>query len=117
MENSVFHADERLVELAWRASEKCFPNRSVKGRILSGDQFIASRQDVKRLHEELKGHCTEMEGAAVAQVCSLNRIPFVIIRSMSDKADGSAHVNFAEFTVQASRNSYRIVEEMFKMMK
>lgn len=57
-----------------------------------------------------------MEGAAVAQVCSMNGTPFVIIRSMSDKADGSAHVNFAEFTVQASENSYRIVEQMLKQL-
>jgi adenosylhomocysteine nucleosidase len=81
---------------------------------LSGDQFIASRDIVAQLHSELQGVCTEMEGAAVAQVCSLNNIPHVIIRSMSDKADGSAHVNFAEFTVQASGNSYRIVDHMLK---
>ncbi|MFC0213184.1 5'-methylthioadenosine/adenosylhomocysteine nucleosidase [Paenibacillus chartarius] len=113
---SVFAADAALAELAYAASAALFPGKSKQGRVLSGDQFVASRDTVRELHEQLKGTCTEMEGASVAQVCSMNGIPYVVIRSMSDKADGSAHVNFAEFTVLASENSYRIVEEMLKRM-
>ncbi|MBE1447034.1 5'-methylthioadenosine/adenosylhomocysteine nucleosidase [Paenibacillus sp. OAS669] len=115
-ETSVFAADESLRQLAVNASSELFPGRVKVGRILSGDQFIASRETVSRLYSELQGTCTEMEGASVAQVCAMNGIPHVIIRSMSDKADGSAHVNFAEFTVQASENSYRIVEHMLKQL-
>jgi len=78
----------------------------------AGDQFIASRETVKLLHETLQGACAEMEGASVAQVCDMNETPFVIIRSMSDKADGSAHVNFSEFTVTAANNSYQIIDDI-----
>ncbi|MCZ8511380.1 5'-methylthioadenosine/adenosylhomocysteine nucleosidase [Paenibacillus filicis] len=113
-EVSCFAADDRLRELAVSVSGDIFGGKVKQGRVLSGDQFIASRETVGQLRRELNGACTEMEGAAVAQVCSMNGIPFVIIRSMSDKADGSAHVNFAEFTVQASENSYRIVEQMLQ---
>lgn len=113
---SEFQADPTLVELALSACEKLFPGRSVKGKILSGDQFIASRETVRELYEELGGACTEMEGAALAQVCAMNGVPFVVIRSMSDKADGSADVNFAEFTVKASINSHRIIDEMLRFM-
>jgi len=113
-EQSVFAADERLRELAAASGEKLFPGQVKIGRVLSGDQFVASRELVRELHEELGGTCTEMEGAAVAQVCAMNAVPFVVIRSMSDKADGSAHVNFAEFTAQASEHSYRIVEDMIR---
>lgn len=109
---SEFPADERLVDLASAASERLFSGRSLKGKVLSGDQFIASREMVKLLHETLQGACAEMEGASVAQVCDMNEAPYVIIRSMSDKADGSAHVNFSEFTVTASNNSYRIVDDI-----
>ncbi|MBW7461819.1 5'-methylthioadenosine/adenosylhomocysteine nucleosidase, partial [Paenibacillus sepulcri] len=56
------------------------------------------------------------EGASLAQVCGMNGVPFVVIRSMSDKADGSAHVNFADFTVEASVNSHRIIDEMLRHM-
>lgn len=115
-EVSVFSADETLISLALEAGRKVFHGRVKLGRVLSGDQFIADRNLVSRLRNELHGACAEMEGAAVAQVCSMNQIPFVIIRSMSDKADGSAHVSFAEFTVQASENSYRIVDEIVKLL-
>ncbi|RAP78087.1 5'-methylthioadenosine/adenosylhomocysteine nucleosidase [Paenibacillus montanisoli] len=111
-----FHAAPELVEIASQACETLFPGRSVKGKVLSGDQFVADRGEVRKMHEELGGACTEMEGAALAQVCVMNDVPFVVIRSMSDKADGSAHVNFNEFTVQASVNSHRIIDEMLKHM-
>lgn len=114
---SLFVSDTRLRELAADASGELFSDRTKQGRVLSGDQFIANRETVHQLFTELGGACTEMEGAAVAQVCAMNEVPFVVIRSMSDKADGSAHVNFAEFTVQASENSYRIVNEMLKRMQ
>jgi adenosylhomocysteine nucleosidase len=113
-ETSLFVSDERLRNLAADASAALFEGRVKVGRVLSGDQFIANPDTVAKLYNELQGACTEMEGAAVAQVCSMNNIPHVIIRSMSDKADGSAHVNFAEFTMQASENSYRIVDHMLK---
>ncbi|NBD26393.1 5'-methylthioadenosine/adenosylhomocysteine nucleosidase [Paenibacillus glycinis] len=109
-----FQADRDLVELAGAASERLFPGRSLKGKVLSGDQFIASRDAVRGLYEELGGACTEMEGASLAQVCAMNGVPYVVIRSMSDKADGSAHVNFVEFTIQASINSHAIIDDMLK---
>lgn len=112
--NSTFEADSKLVELAVASGEKLFAGKVKKGRVLSGDQFIASREVVASLYEELGGVCVEMEGASVAQVCSMNATPYVVLRSMSDKADGSAHVNFAEFTVQASENSYKMVEDIVK---
>ncbi len=114
-ETSQFAADPKLMQLAERVCEEHFPGRYQTGLILSGDQFIASRDKVRELYETFEGAaCTEMEGAAVAQACFINQVPFVVIRSMSDKADGSAHVNFAEFTVEASEHSYRIVESMVK---
>jgi adenosylhomocysteine nucleosidase len=115
-EISIFAADADLVELAAASGNKLFEGRIKQGRVLSGDQFIADREVVSQLHTELEGTCTEMEGSAVAQVCSMNQIPYVVIRSMSDKADGSAHVNFAEFTKQASENSYKIVEDMIRQL-
>ena len=115
-ETSCFTADEGLVDKAYRVSTRLFPSRVLKGRVLSGDQFIADREKVHFLHQHLEGACTEMEGAAVAQVCSMNRIPFVIIRSMSDNADGSAPDNFAEFTAETAKHSRLIVEDMLKEM-
>lgn len=114
---SVFEADETLITLAKRASEKVVDRNVMIGRILSGDAFVASRELVQNLRAELEGDCTEMEGAAVAQVAYMNQIPFVIIRSMSDKADGSAHVNYREFVQVAAKNSFEIVEQMILHME
>lgn len=111
---SEFPSDPALTRLAAEAGERVFPGRCRVGKVLSGDQFIADRQIVRQLHEELGGTCTEMEGASVAQVCHMNGVPHVVIRSMSDKADGSAHVNFAEFTVEAANRSFEIVSDMVK---
>lgn len=55
-----------------------------------------------------------MEGAAIAHVCHVNNTPFVIIRAMSDKADGSADVTYEEFVKQAAHNSKDIVISMLK---
>lgn len=115
-ETSVFKADERLKELAYEAGRQLFEGRVRLGRVLSGDQFIADKDAVAALRQELQGDCVEMEGAAVAQACFMNGVPFVIIRSMSDKADGSAHVSFSEFAVLASRNSHRLLEKMLLAM-
>lgn len=111
-----FKADASLVQLASEGAERLFPGSNRVGKVLSGDQFIASREVVQQLFEQLGGTCTEMEGAAVAQVCAMNRTPFVVIRSMSDKADGSAHVNFAEFTIVAANHSFGIINDMVEHM-
>ncbi|TLS49949.1 5'-methylthioadenosine/adenosylhomocysteine nucleosidase [Paenibacillus antri] len=113
---SVFPADPTLVEAAVAAGESLYPGLTRTGRILSGDQFVANRDVVAGLYREHQGACVEMEGAAVAQVCRMNGTPFVVLRSMSDKADGSAHVNFPEFTKLAAERSAAIVERMLGVM-
>lgn len=109
---SVFKANETLIQLAERSAQSVEGVHAVTGRVVSGDQFIADRERVKSLYEQFEAACVEMEGSAVGQVCYLNHVPFVIIRSLSDKADGTAHTNFLEFTALASERSFQIVKEM-----
>ncbi|KKC46910.1 MTA/SAH nucleosidase [Paenibacillus sp. D9] len=116
-EISVFPADEELRSLAVRASRDAVNGRVLEGVVLSGDQFIASRDKVQSLRDVFQGACAEMEGAAVAQVAHMNGIPYVVIRSMSDQADGSAHMNFAEFTVLAAGQSYAVIEGMVRSLQ
>jgi len=113
---SVFPADPSLVEAAVTAGEALYPGLVRRGRILSGDQFVADRDKVAELYRDMQGMCVEMEGSAVAQTCRLNGVPFVVLRSMSDKADGSAHINFPEFTKLASERSAAIVERMLGIL-
>lgn len=111
---SDFAADPSLVDLAEKAAAKVSGVSVRKGRILSGDQFIASRTLVEKYYQLFDGACIEMEGSAVAQTAFLNDVPFVVIRSISDKANGEAAVNFTEFTKHAAKRSSDMVEEMLK---
>lgn len=111
---SDFPASEALVQLAEQAANSLHDVKVIKGRILSGDQFIADYEKVKELDKLFDGKCVEMEGASVAHVAMLNNVPYVVIRSMSDKANGDANVNFAEFTKLASDRSFSIVHSMIK---
>lgn len=113
MDTSIFKASDQLIELAVKASENASHNTKV-GRIVSGDIFVASKEKKDLLWNEFKGYCAEMEGAAIGHTCFMNDIPFVIIRSMSDKADGSAHVNYNEFVEEAAKNSMEMVQKIIK---
>jgi len=117
METSIFPAAPSLVDLAYGVSQAQIKDHQVfKGRIVSGDQFVASPERKDFIEKVFGAYTTEMEGASIAHVCHLNQVPFVIIRAMSDKADGSAHVNFDEFAVMAAENSNRIVLSMLEKM-
>ena len=113
METSIFKADAELIEFAEKASKK-LKGKTIKGRILSGDQFVASPEKIKFLKDEFNGDCTEMEGAAVGHVCYIFNIPFVVIRTMSDKANSEAHTDYATFMKIAAENSVTLVDEMLK---
>ncbi len=109
MSESFFKADELLIENAKKAAEG---NRIFVGRIVSGDQFVMSSEEKTRIWTNFSAYCTEMEGAAIAQTAFLNGVPFVVIRSISDKADEDAGVSFDTFVVSAAKVSSDLVEKM-----
>ena len=110
-----FTADEHLVSLAKEACEKVNPDLKVlTGRVVSGDQFISSKEVKEYLISEYHGDCTEMEGASIAHGAYLNNIPFVIIRAISDKADDSAQMDYPTFEAAAAKHSAALVKEMVK---
>ncbi len=110
-----FKADERMMELAREACEKVNPDiRVMFGRVVSGDQFISSKEVKERLIAQFQGDCTEMEGASIAHGAYLNSLPFVIIRAISDKADDSAEMDYPTFETAAAKHSAALVKEMIK---
>ncbi len=117
MDVSCFMADTHLVKLATKASEgiDTQPNIFVE-RVVTGDQFISDSEVKEKLIQNFEGFCTEMEGASIAHVCHLNNMPFVVIRSISDKADQSAEMNYAEFVEVAVHNSTKMIEGMLHLL-
>ena len=80
MDTLSFAADERLIKLAGEACKNAVPEIGVHvGRVVSGDQFISDKAVKERISSNFDGFCTEMEGAAIAQVSYLNKVPFVKI--------------------------------------
>ena len=108
-----FPADEKMQTLAKTSCEKVNPDIQVfTGRIVSGDQFISSKEIKERLIRTFDGLCTEMEGAAIAHAAYLNEIPFVIIRAISDKADDSAEEDYPTFEKKAAEHCARLIMDM-----
>ncbi|WP_026476421.1 5'-methylthioadenosine/adenosylhomocysteine nucleosidase [Alkaliphilus transvaalensis] len=117
MDKSIFPSNENMAKLAFEGAQQVLNESKVlMGRIVSGDVFVSSSQLKEKIWDTFKGFCTEMEGAAIGHTSYVNSVPFVIIRAMSDKADGSAHENFNEFMNQAAINSKEIVKYMLKNM-
>ncbi len=83
--------------------------RCISGKIASGETFIDLD---KREHilQKFNPDCVDMESAAFAQVCYLNEIPFVVIRAISDKANGDSYENFIQNYKHAAKNSLQVVE-------
>ena len=117
METSVFVADEMLRKVAKESCEAVNMDIHVhEGRVVSGDLFISDQAVKNSILENFQGYCTEMEGAAIAQAAYLNKIPFVIIRAISDKADGSASMDYSVFEAKAVEHSVNLVDAMIERL-
>lgn len=117
METLTFLADEKLRKLAKEVCEEVNPDIQVfEGRVASGDQFVADKETKEKIIENTQAYCTEMEGAAIGQAAYLNKIPYLVIRAISDKADDSAHVDYPTFERQAIRHTVNLVSSMMERM-
>lgn len=85
-----------------------------RGLIASGDEFVSAARRVAQLRADFPDLlAVEMEGAAVAQVCHEFGLPYAVVRTISDAADDSAHVDFARFVAAvASRYSHGILRRL-----
>lgn len=114
-ENREFAADTEMLDAVVDACQRANPDVNiVKGCVVSGDQFISDGKIKQKLISEFHGDCAEMEGAAIAQAAVLNSIPFVVVRAISDKADGSAEMDYPTFEKQAAEHCASMVMEFIR---
>jgi adenosylhomocysteine nucleosidase len=119
-----FKSDSMLVSLSVLAIQKVDLQRVLKevspkvitGTIVTGDTFVASAKATERFATTLNADATEMEGAAVAQVCSQLKIPFLVLRSISDKANDKAPMDIQTFKKIASDNSAIMVKAILEKL-
>jgi adenosylhomocysteine nucleosidase len=119
----VFKAHPHLTQLALEIAQSTeltplsgHSPKTYMGRILTGDQFIGKTEKARELWNTHHGLCTDMEAAAIAHTCEVNRVPFLCIRAISDKADHSALVSFTDFLVGATANYGKIFERILKQV-
>ena len=113
MDTFTFPADERIAKLAKEVNEEVNPEiKTFLGRVATGDQFVASKEVKDRIVGNFQALCTEMEGAGIAHAAYLNKIPYVIIRAISDKADNSAQMDYPTFEKLAIAHSVKLVKNL-----
>ncbi len=102
LENAVAEFSKNVTDYIAQEDLKTFQIcdiKATKGTIISGDTFVSSQETLNKLKQEIpEALAVEMEGAAVAQVCYEYAVPFSIIRTVSDKANDDAHIDFPKFT-------------------
>jgi adenosylhomocysteine nucleosidase len=122
-----FICDSNLVKVAIAAGSKLklekisresgsFAPKIKKGIIVTGDVFVSSEKVTQRLLHDMHAAATEMEGAAIAQACWQQNVPFIIIRSLSDKANSKARADMMSFLKIAASNAASLVMEIVKTL-
>lgn len=108
--------DKILIEKFKNSADK-IENRNYKikvGTIASGDIFCTDTKMKDKIRDKFNADCVEMEGAAIAQVCYLDKISFIVIRSISDTPNGNNAIVFDKFVKLASKRCSEILLNFFK---
>ncbi len=121
IKNEAIRANKHISDLIYKALTKenkidlkPFGN-VLKGLIATGDKFISEKKFLKQLRSEIQNlKAVEMEGAAFAQVAFQEKIPWCIIRVISDEADENAAENFQEFLEKYEKSSWKLIEIILK---
>ena len=117
MDVIAFPADGAMQKLAFAAAETVNAGHTKSGRVASGDQFVADPALKERIITLTGALCTEMEGAAIAQTAYRNRVPFVILRAISDKADDSAEMDYPTFEKIAAHRCAQVTTLLAEALK
>lgn len=110
------YSDNTLAEKFKKIANKLFEKeyKIKSGIIATGDIFCTDIEMKNKIYSKFDADCVEMEGAAVAQVCYLDELPFIVIRSISDSPNGKNAIDFDKFVDFASKRCALILKEFLK---
>lgn len=112
---TVFYSNPALIDAFRAAAETVIdPARVKTGRIATGDQFIGSPEAKRDIADTFGAVAAEMEGGAIAQVASLAGVPFIVLRAISDLADGTFAPSFDEFERETADLSASILRKLIE---
>ena len=112
-----FPASEEMIAYAQAAAEAVNPGHSRVGRVASGDMFVAEKAIKEQIIAKTQALCTETEGTAIAHVAFRNKLPIVILRAISDKADDSAEMDYPTFEAIAAHRCAQVAQRKAKMLR
>ena len=110
-----FYSDKSLIEKAKLTIEKMNEKfNQYLGIIATGDVFVQEVYIKNTIKEEFNVDCVEMEGAAIAQVCTLDKVPFIVIRAISDKPNGNNSIDFETYLQTACERYAKFIDFFIK---
>lgn len=110
-----FYSDVNLVEKSKSIIENMNENfKAITGLIATGDVFVQDITIKNRIKDEFNADCVEMEGASIAQVCTLDKVPFIVIRSISDKPNGNNGIDFEKYLELACERYSKFIDIFLK---
>jgi adenosylhomocysteine nucleosidase len=114
---SDYPADPALLQLAQACCSEFLPEVTLHtGRVVTGDVFVAKKEQKTFLRQQFGAACTEMEGAAIAHAAWLNQVPYLVVRAISDNADAGAVEDYPAFERQAAARSAKLVRSMLSRL-
>lgn len=116
-EPTIFMADKNLVEKFVETAKDCYKSGKVHcGIIATGDIFMSDPVRKKEINHQFNAKAVEMEGAAIGQAASANNIPFVVVRVISDLADGQAAESLDNFEKEMAIISSKLVNSLIQQI-
>ena len=114
---TLFTPSEEYSALFEKACDEFFdPTQVKRGVIATGDIFVASPHLRSSIYNEFGALAAEMEGGAIAQVAEYDAVPFVVLRVISDNADGEATVSFDTLEKESARRSALTVKAFLSLL-
>ncbi len=106
--------DKEVVKKLLEAAKNVGGFKFISGIIASGDVFLNSKDIKNKITKTFGAVAGEMEGGSIGQVCTINKIPYGVVRAISDNADGSSHIDYPAFIKTAAENSVKLIKEYIK---
>lgn len=97
--------------------KNCCDSLGVKnfgGVIATGDVFMSNEENKKEVADRFNAKACEMEGASVGQVCYVNKVPFCVLRAISDNADDGAEITYETFAAESAKKTHAVIDKFIR---
>lgn len=108
--------DKNLSQMLFDSANKLPDTKVLIGNVATGDLFVNTKAQREKIFSRFDALACEMEGGAIGSVCYINKVPFAVLRCMSDSMDKSEGMDFFEFKDIAAKKSIAVINSMLKKM-